>query len=61
MQRAQICISEKEDQCAFTEDETVTDLTAVSHGVTASQSCPSGAICERTLWFIIPSFYNDFL
>lgn len=61
MQRAQINISEKKDQCAFSNDETVTDLAAASPGVTTSQSHASGAVCERSLWLIISSFYKGFL
>lgn len=43
-------ISQKNNQCAFSNDETVTDLAAVSPGVMTSQSHTSGAVCERTLW-----------
>lgn len=61
MQIAQINISKKKDQCAFSNDETVIDLAAVSPGATASQSHASGAVSERTLWLTVSSLHNDFL
>lgn len=61
VQIAQINISKKKDQCAFSNDETVIDLAAVPPGATASQSHASGAVSERTLWLTVSSLHNDFL
>lgn len=61
MQRARVNICRKKDQCTFSNGETVTDLAAASPSVTICQSYTYGAVCERSLQFIISSFLNDFL